>query len=194
MAGPALAPGALGATLPPHHDASRLAPAPDAPVEDEEPMTQVLLRASPLSAVLLRPADGQSERAMDIAVGLVKRPHGAGVLACALSAWQPDAGLLSWRAQLLSRLATSDPLFVADVYTAARLRGGWDQRLGWAGRQLASTPATQPPDQVAVSTIGYWSALGTRRVQAKLRASRVLDGFDDILALIRTYGPRERES
>jgi hypothetical protein len=153
-------------------------------------MTQVLLRASPLSAVLVRPADGHTERATEVALGLLRRPRGSDLLASVLSAWWPDADLLHWRSQLLSRVAASHPAFVAEVYAAARLRwtSEWNQRLSWAGRKIDSTPVAQPPDDLAVATIRYWSALETRQVRERLRCSPVLAGYDDILALVRRHG------
>ena len=79
-----------------------------AAVTADDPVSRACLDASPLSNVLVHPAEGQSERAVDTAVGLLARPRGPGVLTAVLSAPATVPEVLSWRGRLsaASRAAT----------------------------------------------------------------------------------------
>jgi hypothetical protein len=141
VVGPALA------ELPP----GTAVPLPDAVGES-------LRRASPLSAVLLRPPSGPADTARATATRLLDRPRGVGILVAALAAPVADAAVLTWRAELLELLRHEHPGPVLDVYLAARLWQGpaWDERIGWAGRELAGDGAAA---ELAIATLRFWAPL-----------------------------------
>ena len=114
-----------------------------AAVTADDPVSRACLDASPLSNVLVHPAEGQSERAVDTAVGLLARPRGPGVLTAVLSAPATVPEVLSWRGRLLSRLARSHSPAVAGVYAAALLQHGteWRHQLRSAALALETSVA-----------------------------------------------------
>jgi FtsH ternary system domain X1 len=159
----------------------------------DEPLTEVLLRMSPLTTLLHRPArqrltGGTTGDQVEAAAALLERPRGLAVLAAGLAAWPGEADILRWRAELLDRLSRSHQDLLLDTYTMARLRHGtdWDRRLQWARRML-SMPG--PPDPLAIATLQFWVPL------ARLRQRRVplpdarplLVGYLPALELVRHY-------
>jgi len=147
------------------------------------------LAASPLTGVLARPAEGQSDRAADVALGLLSRPHGRQVFVAALAAFDPDPLVLAWRARLLSRIARSYPGVVVEVYTAARARygGDWDRELASAGPRLAATALAGQPDERAVATVRYWNALEARPISPSVPGALWRDEVQLALLLLRQY-------
>ena len=186
---PALAAGTVvaGASTGPVQQPGLVAPGLAAALS--RPLADSLLRASPLSAVLIRPADGQATLAADAALGLLARPRGTDVLATVLSPWHANAEVLSWRARLLSRLAASHPGAVLEVYAAARLCHGaeWDRQLSVAAAALRAA-ASSRPDERSLATVQFWAPMLVRQVQEQLPRRRLLSGYDGALGLIRQYG------
>lgn len=117
-----------------------------------------LLRASPLTGVLYRPASGTAPAARTVAARLLARPRGAGIAVPALAAPSASAEILNWRAELLEMMRLQHTACALDVYLAARLWHGtaWDDRLRWAEHQLAG-PGAQP--ELPIATIRYWVPL-----------------------------------
>jgi hypothetical protein len=154
-----------------------------------ESLRESLLRASPLTEVLFRPADGQQARAVEVALGLRARPHGTGVLATALSGWHTDTKVLTWRAQLLFIMATAHPTEVIEVYAAARLCHGaeWDRRITDAAAALA-VAATVEPNARSVATVQYWAPLFVRQVRERLDRRSMLRGYEAARSLVQHYG------
>jgi hypothetical protein len=154
-----------------------------------EALADDLLRASPLSAVLVRPADGQATYAADVALGMLARPRGPDVLATVLSDCADDARVLAWRTRLLARLAPAHPGVVIEVYAAARLGHGarWDQRLAASATRLAAATRGQP-DALSVASVQFWAPLLVRQVREQLTQGRLLRGYEQALALVRRYG------
>jgi FtsH ternary system domain X1 len=158
--------------------------------EPAEPLAETLLRCSPLSALLCRPpatalASGATAAEVATARGLMTRPHGIDVLQAALSAYRADAAVLSWRAELLTRLAVEDPVFVADIYVAARLRHGehWDAAVRGAHRAMSGRTA---PDDLSIATLRFWLPLSRlrRRHPNLLRARPLMRGHDAVLHIV----------
>lgn len=164
-----------------------------------EALAESLLRLSPLTAVLHRPAaSGQHGRRPEtvthaaMAIALAARPRGAEVLRTAIARWSADPAVLSWRTDLLTRLGTSPEeqhrALVADTYTVARLRHGseWDSRIRTAARALARSGQ---PDALSLATVRYWSPLEAlaRRDPDLLRMRPLLTGEDRALKLVRRY-------
>ncbi|MFE9448066.1 hypothetical protein [Streptomyces sp. NPDC006739] len=155
-------------------------------------IAEVLLDASPLTAVLYRPADGRLSRGATAAVRtaalLLTRPGGRRLLCDRLAAWDGHAPVLDWRSQLLSRLATDHPEVVLDTYLAARLRYGeeWDQRISAARRRLA---ARSLPDELTLATVRFWAPLADlARRHPHLPATRpLLAGHRPAVELVRRY-------
>jgi hypothetical protein len=155
-------------------------------VPDE--LTEALLRASPLTAVLHRPPSAAVSTARGTAVGLVGRPGGAGVLAAALSAPATDLAVLRWRAQLLNLLGRQHTEAALDVYVAARLWHGpaWDERIRWAGRELRGLGL---PGELPIETLRYWAPLA-RLHHAERLGSRIylrLQDYGPAVALVDRY-------
>jgi hypothetical protein len=158
-----------------------------------EPLTEILLRMSPLTAIVHRPAwrriaaDATGDE-IEFAAMLATRPRGPAVLAAAMAGWSPDAAVLDWRIDLLDRLGHDSPALILDTCTVARLRHGaeWDDRLRWARRQL-SRPG--PPDPLAIATIRYWSPLARLRQRGvSLPDARpLLTGYREALRLVRQH-------
>lgn len=159
---------------------------------NERRIAEVLLDASPLSAVLYRPAAGRLSRGATAAVRtaalLVTRPAGHRLLCNSLAAWHSHAPVLDWRSQLLARLSADHPEVVLDTYLAARLRYGteWDQQIGAARRRLA---ARSLPDELTLATVRFWAPLADlARRQPRLPATRpLLAGHRPALELVRRY-------
>jgi len=152
------------------------------------PVRDGLLRASPLSAVLFRPADGERDLARDVALGLLARPHGTDVLATVLSRWHAETEVLTWRTRLLASIAASHPAEVIEVYAAARLCHGaeWDRRITAADAALAA--GTGEPDALALATIQYWAPFRARQVLDRLGRRPLLRGYESVLPMIQRYG------
>ncbi|HET9895626.1 MAG TPA: hypothetical protein VFQ44_11925 [Streptosporangiaceae bacterium] len=163
----------------------------DAP--DSEPLGEILLRLSPLTAIVHRPARrriaaGATGAEVEAAAALAARPRGQQVMTAAMACWSPDAAVLDWRVDLLDRLGHDNPALVLDTCTAARLHHGaqWDDRLRWARRQL-SMPG--PPDPLAIATIRFWTPLARLRQRGvSLPDARpLLTGYREALRLVRHH-------
>lgn len=158
----------------------------------EPDFIDTLLAATPLSAVLYRPPRRRvAQRTVGAEVAtafdLIGRPRGARVLTAALAAWAPEADVLAWRADLLSRLSGPHPDVVVAVYLLARQRhgGDWDRMLAGADRRLR----TGHPDDLAIATISFWAPLARlhRRDPALLRRQETLAGVRPALSLVDRY-------
>lgn len=165
----------------------------DADEEPRQSLPEVLLAASPLTAVLHRPTlralrGGTTRQAVNTALALLERPRGASVLAGALAGWVPFPDVLTWRAELLSRLRPEHPSLLLDVYLVARTRfaADWDERVRWAGRQLGSRGA---PDPLAIATLRFWAPLAAlEKDSIQLPALRpLMTGYDKALHLVRRF-------
>ncbi|WP_322749666.1 MULTISPECIES: hypothetical protein [unclassified Frankia] len=156
-------------------------------------LADTLLRASTLTAVLFRPAAsrvsaGATATEVAAATDLLGRPRGRAVVTAALAGWSPDPAVLTWRAELLTRLSHDHPGVVLDTYLLARLRHGvdWDRRLTWAARALSGFGL---PDDLPVATVGFWAPLAAldQRDPELIRSRTLLDGHRDALNLVRRY-------
>jgi len=155
-------------------------------------IAEVLLDASPLTAVLYRPAAGRlslgATAAVRTAALLVARPAGRRLLCNGLAAWQGQAPVLDWRSQLLTRLSVDHPEVVLDTYLAARLRYGqeWDQQVSAARRRLT---ARALPDELTLATVRFWAPLADlARRHPNLPATRpLLVGHQPAVELVRRY-------
>ena len=162
--------------------------------EDERPLGELLLEASPLTTVLYRPTlaalrSDTTRQAASTAVALLSAPRGQAVLAAGLAGWSPLPPVLTWRASLLARLRLNHPDLLLDVYLLARTRFAdeWDNRIAWAGRQLLGTRGAVDP--LALATLRFWAPLAAleRAAGAPLSALRpLLSGQDRALHLVRT--------
>lgn len=168
----------------------------DSGPDDTQPLPELLLDASPLTAVLYRPSatlKAQATRgALSTAMALLRRPRGDAVLATGLAPWLPSPAVLTWRAELLSRFRHDHPELVLDVYLVARTRfaAEWDQRVAWAGRQLG----IGRPDPLAIATLRFWAPLAAYAQASKepLSARRpLLTGHDKALHLVRKHHVNE---
>jgi hypothetical protein len=151
-------------------------------------MRDSLLHASPLSAVLFRPADGQARLATDVTLGMLSRPRGIEVLATVLSGWHHDHRVLAWRRRLLVRLATSHANAVIAVYAAARFCHGeeWDRRLDAAAADLEAA-AQRPPADLSVATIRYWSPMLVRQISEQRHKNLLLEGYDTAPSMVKRF-------
>jgi FtsH ternary system domain X1 len=158
-----------------------------------EPLPELLLAASPLTAVLYRPPlralrSDTTGQAVATAVALLSRPRGQAVLAAGLACWTPHPHVLAWRASLLARLRLSHPDLLLDVYLAARTRfaADWDQRIPWAARQMSALAGV--PDPLAVETLRFWAPLAAIERDTPLSRLRpLMSGQDRALTLVRRY-------
>jgi hypothetical protein len=158
-----------------------------------EPLTELLLDASPLTAVLHRPPlralrSDATAQPVSTAVALLDRPRGRAVLAAGLADWSPLAQVLTWRFKLLSRLRFDHPDLLLDVCLTARTRHAarWDDRVRWAVRQLSSRG---PVDPLALATLQFWAPLEAfERSAGPLSALRpLLTGHDQALSYVRAF-------
>jgi hypothetical protein len=158
-----------------------------------EPLTELLLGASPLTAVLHRPPLRQlksdaTAQAVNTAVALLGRPRGRQVLATGLADWSPHADVLTWREGLLSRLRFDHQDLLLDVCLTARTRHAarWDDRVRWAARQLSSRG---PVDPLALATLRFWVPLEAfERSAGPLSALRpLLTGHGQALDYVRAF-------
>ena len=191
------APSSSGTPSLPSLSAAGGPPAPNATQTSVEPLVETLLAASPLSAVLHRPArsrlvaTGTTRAEVEAAVGLLSRPRGPAVLAAALSAWSADPWVLGWRTELLTVLTRPDshPEFVADVFLTARLRHGppWDAALRSARSALSSRRTL--PDPGSIATARYWLPLANlhRSTDLVRRRPRLLAECRPALALVEAH-------
>ena len=152
-------------------------------------LTDAWLAASPLTAVLSRPADGQDDLAADAAIGLLSRPYGRQVFVATLAACDSDPRVLLWRARLLNRIAHTHSGVVVEVYTAARSRDGgdWDRELGAAAQRLAAASPAAPPDERAIAAARYWSALEARQISGSVPGALWRDEVQPAVMLVRRY-------
>jgi hypothetical protein len=160
-----------------------------------DPLPELLLEASPLTAVLYRPPlrrlrTDSTRQAELTAAALLRRPRGQQVLAAGLSGWLPLPDVLSWRTTLLSRLRHAHQDLLLDVYFAARTRHAaeWDNRIKWAARQFLSPH--QLPDALALATLRFWAPLAAldRASKTPLSGLRpLLSGHEAALGLVRTF-------
>ncbi len=158
---------------------------------ENEPLTETLLRMSPLTAVLHRPAlrlleANTTGNEVEAAAALAARPRGAAVLTAALACWSPRPAVLNWRTDLLARLGRDNPDLILDTVTLARLRYGddWDLRLRWARRRLGMPG---PPDPLAIATARFWVPLArlSQRDPTLPDARPLLAGYRFALDLVR---------
>jgi hypothetical protein len=165
----------------------------DAPA-DEEPLAEALLRASPLTTVLYRPAAGRREQALDAALALLARPQGARVLAAAIARWTPDPLVMRWRESLLAALSGEHWAAVVAVYGAARLCHGedWDRRLTAAAGAL-DAPGERRPDELTLATIGFWGALRAHGVRGHLERHGLITGHERARALVARHLVENRQ-
>ncbi len=156
-------------------------------------LADALLRASMLTAVLHRPplsrlTSGATATEAEAAADLLGRPRGRTVLTAALAAWSPDPAVLTWRAELLTRLSHDHPDVVLDTYLLARLRHGadWDRRLSGAARALSGVGL---PDDLPVATVRFWAPLAAldQRDPELIRSRTLLDGHRNAVNLVRRY-------
>lgn len=169
------------------------ATAGDAPA-DEEPLAEALLRASPLTAVLYRPAADRPEQALDAALALLARPQGARVLAVAIARWTPDPLVMRWRESLLAALSGEHWAAVVAVYGAARLCHGedWDRRLTAAAGAL-DAPGERRPDELTLATIGFWGALRAHGVRGHLERHGLITGHERARVLVARHLVENRQ-
>jgi hypothetical protein len=160
---------------------------------EPEPLAEVLLGLSPLTAVLHRPPlrrlKGEATAAeRGTAAALLAHPRGRELLISGLCRWTADPDTLLWRGELLTVLDAEDRELMLDVYAAARLRHGadWDARIHRAGRMLA---ARGPADRLALATVRLWVPLARKaRYGVALGPARpLMKGYEPVLSLIRTY-------
>jgi len=158
-----------------------------------EPLTELLLDASPLTAVLHRPPlralrSDATAQTVNTAVALLGRPRGRQVLAAGLAGWSPLADVLTWRERLLSRLRFDHQDLLLDVCLTARTRHAarWDERVKWAARQLSSRG---PVDPLALATLRFWVPLeAVERSAGPLSALRpLLEGHGPALDWVRAF-------
>ena len=163
------------------------------PTNTDEPLTETLLRMSPVTAVLCRPPlskieAGTTAEETEAAAVLASQPRGLRVIAAALSRWCPDAAALTWRYELLTSLGDGNPDVMLDTYTMARLRYGddWDTRLTWARRTLSSSG---PPDPLAIATVRFWVPLARQHLRGVRLADvrPLLTGYRHALQLVGYY-------
>jgi hypothetical protein len=158
-------------------------------------LTESLLVASPLSAVLVRPtrerlAAEHTDTEFRTTLALLGRPRGRDVLCRVLARWHPDGGVLTWRARLLGRLRAARADFVIETYLAARTSHGadWDERVRAAGKRLEGP--VEPGDP-AFETVRYWAPLAamlSRQDTARLiYAHPLLTGYQRAVELVRRY-------
>lgn len=166
----------------------------DAPDEEPEPITDTLLRCSPLTAVLHRPCRsriraGATAAERGTAILLLRHPRGRELLITGLCRWSPDPAVLTWRAELLTLLDEHDPELILDVCTAARLRHGdhWNEQLRRAARDLM---LEGPVDGSALATARFWAPLATKQRNGTdlARVRPLLAGHEQALRLVHTYG------
>lgn len=168
------------------------APGGDGGESTPEPLPELLLGASPLTAVLYRPPlralrSDTTGQAVATALALLARPRGQSVLAAGLAGWTPLPDVLTWRASLLTRLRHDHQDLLLDVYLTARTRfaADWDQWISWAARQLGRRGA---PDPLALATLRFWVPLAAVERSAPLSRLRpLLSGQDRALTLVRRF-------
>jgi hypothetical protein len=162
------------------------------PTEDE-PFPEILLRSSPLTSVLHRPAEnrlgaGTTADEFATAAGLVRRPRGRRLLTRALARWQPDHRVLEWRGTLLHTLCTDHEDVVLETYVQTRTLFGveWDRELDRAARGLVRIAA---PDDLHLETVRFWAPLGHLRSRDPelIRQHPFLEGAKRALDLVERY-------
>jgi len=177
---------------------STASPGPSEPASDgndggAEPLPELLLDASPLTAVLYRPPlralrSDTTGRAVATTIALMSRPRGQAVLAAGLAGWTPHPYVLAWRASLLARLRLSHRDLLLDVYLTARTRfaADWDRRISWAARQMTALAGV--PDPLAVDTLRFWAPLAAIKRDVTLSRLRpLMSGQDPALKLVHRF-------
>lgn len=166
---------------------------PDPADIPEEPLAELLLRMSPLTSVLHRPAATSAASGSvpetAAAMALLTRPRGPAILQNALARWSDDLSVLAWRTELLQRFALSNSTqqraVAVDTYVTARLRYGaeWDRLLHAAARSLRGRGK---PEESAIATARYWAPLNTLWTNDRelIRARPYLTGYERALALV----------
>jgi hypothetical protein len=163
-----------------------------APETPQEPLLELLLAASPLTAVLYRPPlralrSDNTGQAVATAVALLSRQRGREVLALGLASWTPHPHVLGWRTSLLSRLRVHHPELVLDVFVTARTRfaADWDQKVSWAARQIAALGEVDP---LAIDTLRFWSPLAAmERDGSSARQRPLMSGQDRAVNYVRRF-------
>jgi hypothetical protein len=163
-----------------------------APETPQEPLLELLLAASPLTAVLYRPPlralrSDTTGQVVATAVALLSQQRGREVLALGLASWTPHPHVLGWRASLLSRLRVRHPELVLDVFVTARTRfaADWDQKVSWAARQIAGFGEVDP---LAVDTLRFWSPLAAmERDASSTRLRPLMSGQDRAVKYVRRF-------
>lgn len=183
----------VAAALPALGAPAEITTAADDGAAAEEPLTETLLRMSPLTTVLHRPpavrlAAGAVADEVETAAALAGRPRGPEVLAAAISGWVVEAAVLNWRMNLLGRLSTSHVGLVLDTYLIARLRhaADWDMRIRWARQRLS---ALGPTDQLALATARFWMPLARLAQRGTdIQAERpLLRGYEPAVDLVHRH-------
>jgi hypothetical protein len=155
-----------------------------------ESLVELLLRCSPLTAVLHRPpavalAEGATANEVAAVTSLLTRPRGVDVLQATLSRFSADPAVLAWRTELLTRLGVDRPVFVLDTYLTARLRHGpeWDEALARARRAFSLVSG---PDELCIATARYWLPLSRlcRSHPVLLRERPLMTGYQEALRLV----------
>jgi len=164
------------------------------PDDEQEPLPELMLGASPLTTVLYRPTlralrSDTTGPVAATAVALLSRPRGQAVLAGGLAAWTPLPQVLAWRASLLTRLRHDHRDLLLDVYLMARTRhaADWDKQIAWAARHI-SLHSGSVPDPLALATIRFWAPLAAIERDVPLARLRpLLSGQDRALKLVRLF-------
>jgi len=156
-------------------------------------LVECLLEASPLTAILKRPPAqrmraGGIDDLLTAALGMLTRPRGQEILIGFLSVPARDAGVLAWRAHLLTRLAREDRDAALRIYLAARLQHGqeWDELLSWAASAYDMAGASDGSPQ---GVLRFWVPLAAMDDEdpALLRSQPFLDGCRRAVDLGRRY-------
>lgn len=154
-------------------------------------LTEAMLAASPLTAILLRPPsarahDGDYREPLKAVTDLVARPRGLEVLTTALARPARDAATLAWRTVVVIRLAAGNRDAVLGIYLAARVRHGaeWDDLLDWAADGTGQAT-------VRTAVRRFWAPLAVldQEDPALLRSQPFLDGYRRALELAAPYIP-----
>lgn len=155
-----------------------------------ELLAESLRRASPLTGLLTRPAEGEADHAVALADRLRGVADGARLLVATLSAPTEDTAALAFRGDLLERLRGADrggQAFVLDVFEAAVHHHGaaWSGAVERAMATLADRRASEPALQRALATARLWEPL--RRVHRnehdRVRERPLLDFYVYLPAL-----------
>jgi len=171
-----------------------LAPAlPHLAAEDLATLREDCLLASPLTALLERPAKGQQATIMNVVQRLLGDPSGRRLLQLKLAEPAPTATVRQWRRDLLERLrlgADADRECVIDVYETAMIHHSQPtlEQTRAARALLADSTATEAQLQEALAIAAWWGPLAAleRSHPDALRARRYLGyAYREGIALYR---------